>query len=236
MPDADAAPARRENLLVNLVFNLAIPTLVLSKLSSPDRLGPALALIVALASPLGYGLYDFVRRRKVNLISGIGFISVLLTGGLGLLKVDGLWFAVKEAAVPLVIATFVLASMKTKRPLVRSLIYNEQVIDVARVHACLEERQAVPAFERLLQRASYGLAASFLLSAALNFGLARYLLKSPSGTEAFNAELAKMNALSLPLIAVPSTLVTVAVVWWLVSRIEKLTDLKLEEIFQPQNK
>ncbi len=236
MPDADAAPARRENLLVNLVFNLAIPTLVLSKLSSPDRLGPALALIVALASPLGYGLYDFVRRRKVNLISGIGFISVLLTGGLGLLKVDGLWFAVKEAAVPLVIATFVLASMKTKRPLVRSLIYNEQVIDVARVHARLEERQAVPAFERLLQRASYGLAASFLLSAALNFGLARYLLKSPSGTEAFNAELAKMNALSLPLIAVPSTLVTVAVVWWLVSRIEKLTDLKLEEIFQPQNK
>jgi hypothetical protein len=236
MPDADAAPARRENLLVNLVFNLAIPTLVLSKLSSPDRLGPAVALVVALASPLGYGLYDFARRRKVNLISGIGFISVLLTGGLGLLKVDGLWFAVKEAAVPLVIATFVLASMKTRRPLVRSLIYNEQVIDVDRVHARLEERRAVPAFERLLQRASYGLAASFLLSAALNFGLARYLLKSPSGTEAFNAELAKMNALSLPLIAVPSTLVTVAVVWWLVRRIEKLTDLTLEEIFQPQKK
>ena len=235
MPEANA-PARKENLLLNLVFNLAIPTLVLSKLSGEARLGPALALVVALAFPLGYGVWDFVQRRKTNLISVIGFVSVLLTGGLGLLKVDGFWFAIKEAAVPLVIAIVVLASMKSKRPLVRSLVYNEQIIDVDRVHERLVERNAVHAFDALLARASYGLAASFLLSAALNFGLARYLLRSPSGTEAFNGELAKMNALSLPVIAVPSLLVTMFVLWRLIAGIEKLTDLKLEDIFHSDKK
>ena len=235
MPDPNV-PAKRENLLVNLICNLAIPTLVLSKLSGEQRLGPALALVVALAFPLGYGVWDFLQRRKTNLISVIGFASVLLTGGLGLMKVDGFWFAIKEAAVPLVIAIVVLASMKSKRPLVRSLIYNEQIIDVNRVQERLVERNAVPSFERLLARSSYGLAASFLLSAALNFGLARYLLRSPSGTEAFNAELAKMNALSLPVIAVPSVIITMFVLWRLIAGIEKLTGLKLEEIFHSEKK
>jgi len=232
---APAAP-KRENLLLNLLFNIAIPTLILSKFSSEARLGPAGGLVVALLFPLGYGIFDFVQRRKTNVISIIGFVSVLLTGGLGLMKVGPMGFAIKEASVPLVIGSAVLFSMKTKRPLVRSLLYNDQILDVAKVHARLVERGYEAAFEKLLARASYGLAASFLVSAALNFGLARYFLKSPAGTEAFNGELAKMNALSLPVIAIPSTLVMMLVLWRLIAGIEKLTDLKLEEIFNADKK
>jgi hypothetical protein len=33
----------------------------------------------------------------------LGFVSVLLTGGIGLLQLDPKWIAVKEAAVPAVI-------------------------------------------------------------------------------------------------------------------------------------
>lgn len=69
-----------------------IPALVLSKLSSPDRLGPALSLALALAFPIIYGAMDFFQRKKTNAISILGFFSVLLTGGLSLLKVDGFWF------------------------------------------------------------------------------------------------------------------------------------------------
>ena len=226
------APAKKENLLLNLVFNMVLPSLVLSKLSTEDRLGPAGGLVVALLFPLGYGVWDFVTRRKTNFISIIGFLSVLLTGGLGLLHVGGLGFAIKEAAVPAVIGLAVLISLKSKSPLVRTMLYNDQVIDVVRVEQALHARGSRPAFDRLLVSASCFLALSFLVSAALNFGLAQYLLKSPPATAEFNAELAKMNLLSWPVIVVPSMLMMVFSLWQLLGGIKRLTGLELEAIFK----
>lgn len=224
-------PAKRENLLLNLAFNILIPSLILAKLSTPERLGPAIALCAALAFPLGYGLYDFAQRRTANFVSIIGFVSVLLTGGLGLLRADALLFAIKEASVPFVIAVAVWISMHTKRPLVNQFLYNEQIIDIPKVDAALAERGARPAFARMLRNGTYWLIASFLVSAVLNYALARYLLKSPAGTPEFNAELGRMNLLSWPVIALPSTAMMMFALWRLLGGITKLTGLTLEEIF-----
>ncbi len=231
---ASRPPAKRENLLLNIVCNIALPSLILAKLSAPERLGPAVALVVALAFPLGYGLYDFTQRRTANFVSVIGFVSVLLTGGLGLMKMEGVWFAVKEACVPSVIAIAVWVSMRSKRPLVRQFLYNDQVINIPKVDAALDARGARPDFDRLMRTASYWLVASFVFSAILNFALARWLLKSPTGTPEFNAELAKMNLLSWPVIALPSTAIMMFALWKLLGGITKLTELPLEEIFHPQ--
>lgn len=228
---ATQSPAKRENLLVNLVCNILVPSLILAKLSGPERLGPAMALVVALAFPVSYGLWDFWQRRTANFISIIGFTSVLLTGGLGLLEVEGIWFAVKEASVPFIIGAAVWFSQHSKRPLVRQFIYNEQVINVPKVDAALEAKGERPAFERLMRAASYWLVASFMFSATLNFLLARWLLKSPTGTPEFNGELAKMNLLSWPVIALPSTAIMMFALWRLLSGITHLTGLKLEDIF-----
>lgn len=227
-------PAKRENLLLNLAFNILAPSLILAKLSAPERLGPAVALCVALTFPLGYGAFDFIQRRTANFVSIIGFVSVLLTGGLGLLHADARIFAIKEAAVPFVIAVAVWLSMHTKRPLVNQFLYNEQVIDIPKVDAALAERGAQPAFARMLHQATYWLIASFLLSAVLNYTLARYLLKSPAGTPEFNAELARMHLLSWPVIALPSTAMMVFALWRLLGGITKLTGLTLEEVFHAQ--
>ncbi len=94
------SPPKQENLWLNLVFNIVAPVLVLSKLSGAHALGPKGGLVVALAFPLGYGGWDFAKRRKANFISVLGFTSVLLSGGLGLLKADGFWFAVKRRRHP----------------------------------------------------------------------------------------------------------------------------------------
>jgi len=225
-------PPKQENLLLNLICNLVLPALVLSKLSTPERLGPVYGLVVALAFPLAYGAWDFIQRRQTNFISIIGFVSVLLTGGLGLLHMDGLWFAVKEAAVPSVIGIAVLASLKTKKPLVHTMLYNPQVIDVPKVDAALAERQTRLGFDRLLVTSSYLLTISFLVSAVLNFALARYLLKSPSGTPEFNAELAKMHLLSWPVIVLPSLAMTLIALWRLLSGLKNLTGLSMDEIFR----
>ena len=227
-----APEPKRENLILNLVFNIALPTLILTKFSGEKSLGTVYGLIVALAFPLGYFLYDFAQRRQANFISIIGFTSVLLTGGLGLMKVGPMGFAIKEAAMPLVIGVFVLISQGTKRPLVKTILLNDQILDLPRVEAALDQRGNRAGLNRLLRRASYALAASFVLSAILNFGLARYLLKSAPGTEAFNGELGRMNAWSWPVISLPSMAILMVILWKLISGIGKLTGLTTDEIFR----
>jgi len=224
-------PAKRENLILNLLCNLAVPTFVLMKLSNEDRLGPQWGMVVALLFPLGYGIYDLIKRKKANIFSIVGIASVLLTGTLNQMKADGLWFAVKEAAIPTLFGAAVLISMRTKRPLVRELLWNDQVINTARVDSVLTEKGQHGELDQLLRRASFGLASSFLLSAVLNFGLARYLLQTPAGTPEFNAELGKMNGLSLPVIMLPTMIVTMFVFWKLMSGLTRLTGLEIDEIF-----
>ena len=92
---ANDQKARRENPLLNIGLNIALPAIVLMQFSREDRLGPVYGLLLALAFPVGYGLYDFAARRGFNFYSALGFVSVLLTGGIGLLKLPVEWLAIK---------------------------------------------------------------------------------------------------------------------------------------------
>jgi hypothetical protein len=225
-------PPKRENLFINIACNIVVPTVVLTKFSTENRLGPMWGMVVALAFPLGYGIYDLVRRKKTNVFSIVGICSVLLTGGFNYLKMDALWFAVKEAAVPLVFGAAVLISNHTRYPLVREVLCNDQIMDMGKIEAALAERGTRAAFDRLLVNASFAIAGSFVLSALLNFGLARYLLRSPAGTPEFNAELGRMNVLNWPVIVLPSMVVTLFIFWKLMSGITRLTGLDLEGVLR----
>ncbi|MCX6951481.1 MAG: MFS transporter [Verrucomicrobia bacterium] len=230
------ASPKKENMLLNLVCNIAVPTVVLMKFSSNKWLGPLWGLVVALAFPVAYGVWDFATRKKMNFISVLGFVSVLLSGGLGLMKADGFWFAVKDAAVPSIIGIGVLVSLRTKTPLVNQLFYNDQIVDVPRVDAALDARGERPAFNRLMRNASIWLALAFLVSAVLNFGLARYVLKSPPATPEFNEELGRMHILVWPVIVIPSMVVMMTVFWKLISGLTRLTGLTTDEIFKTEKK
>jgi hypothetical protein len=221
-----------ENLLFNLVCNVVLPTVILAGLSGERWLGPKWGLVIALGFPVGYGLHDFSVRRRWNFISIIGFASVLISGGFGLLKVGGFWFAVKDAAIPGVIGLAVLASMRAKAPLVNELLYNPQVIDVERVEAGLTARGTQTEFTGLLRRSTGLLSLSFFVSAVLNFFLARHLIRSQPGTAAFNGELAKMHLLSWPVIVLPSMAMMMLVLWRLLHGIKALTGLELDDIFR----
>lgn len=223
-------PRKQENLLLNLLFNIAIPTAVLSFLSKENRLGPGLGLAVAIAFPVVYAVWDYIVRRKMNAVSIIGFVSILLTGGLGVLKADGFWFAVKDAVIPLVIGIMILATLRSKRPLVHELLYNDQVLNTARIDAALAERGNKGAFDKLLFRSSCVLASGFLISSVTNYALARYLLKSPPNTPEFNAELARMHLLSWPVIVLPSLAISLWALWQLLKGLEKLSGLPFDDL------
>ncbi|MDP2138122.1 MAG: VC0807 family protein [Candidatus Didemnitutus sp.] len=223
---------KRESLLLNLGLSIVIPVLILSKLS--DQLGAKQALLLALAFPLGYGIYDALRRRKFNFVAALGFFSTLATGGFSLMRLEPFWFAVKEATVPALIGLMVILSQWTKRPLVRTFLLNDEVLNLPRVNTALDERGTRPAFDRLLGSSSWLLAASFALSSVLNFALARYLITEMPETPAFNAQYGKMMAWSWPVIVVPSMGVMIFILWRLIKGLRAITGLKLEEIMHVQ--
>jgi len=88
----------KPNPLIELLVTLIIPSLILMKLSGPADLGAVNALLLALAFPLAWGARDLLARRKLNLFAALGLVSILLTGGIGLLQLDTQWLAIKEAA------------------------------------------------------------------------------------------------------------------------------------------
>lgn len=223
-------PPKKESLLINLLVNIVIPTLILTKLSGDQYLGVQLAIIVALAFPLGYGLRDFIQTRKINVFSALGFISVLLTGGISLLQLDPQYIAIKEAAIPGLIGLATLISVNTRYPLVKVFLYNDKVLKIEKVSAALRAHNAEGSMEKTLRIASYLVAVSFFVSSVLNYVLAKVVLVSPPGTVAFNEELGKMTALSYPVIVVPAMLVMFCALFYLFRNIHKLTGLPLEEI------
>lgn len=222
------------NPLLNILINIVFPAVILNKFSTPEHLGPAMAMLVALSLPTLYGAWDFFTTRHHNFVSILGFASILLTGGLGFMHVDGIWFAVKEAAIPGLIAVVTLGSLKTSKPLVKLMLYNERVINLAAVESALDQRGTRLGFRKLMISTTLMLSFSFVVSAILNFALAVWILKSPAGTPAFNEELGRMTALSYPVIVVPSLLVMMIAVWMLVRGLKKLTGLNIEQIISEQ--
>jgi intracellular septation protein A len=221
---------KKESFFANLLMNIVIPTLILTKLSDAEYLGPTWALIIALAFPLSYGLRDFIANKKINVFSALGIVSVLLTGGLSLLQLDPQYFAIKEAAIPGILGVVTLVSIRTRYPLVKVFIYNDKVLKIQKVDAALEHYQTKKHFEQTLSNASFMIAASFFLSSILNYVLAKVILVSHPGTAEFNAELGKMTALSYPVIALPMLIIMMGTLFYVFRSIRLLTHLTLEEV------
>lgn len=220
----------KPNPLLEMLIAIVIPSIILMKLSGPDDLGAVKALLLALAFPLFWGARDFLRRHKINLFATLGLISILLTGGIGLLQLDTQWLAVKEAAVPGVIGLVVIISTRSRYPLIRTLLFNPSLVDVPRVERSLAERGTMPDFENRLQRATYMLGGTFFFSAGMNYFLATWIVTSPTGSAAFNEELGRLTLLSYPMIALPATVMMMAVLYYLARAIRELTGLKFTDL------
>ncbi|GMR06261.1 MAG: hypothetical protein BMS9Abin25_0846 [Gammaproteobacteria bacterium] len=223
-------PQHKPRPLIDLIISIVIPSIILMKFSGEQDLGATRGLIVALAFPIGWGLFELIKYRKFNFIALLGMVSVLLTGGIGLLELDLKWLAIKEAAVPGVLGIAVLISTRTKYPLIRTLIYNPKIMQVDRIHTALEDGGHVETFDKRLLNATYLLAGTFFFSSVMNYILAKWIVTSPTGSSAFNEELGRLTLVSYPMIAIPSMILMFGVLYYLWKTIHGLTGLKLEEL------
>ena len=229
-PNRPKQKSNPRKMLVDLVLCILIPTLILKKLSAPELLGSNFALIVALSLPLSVAIYEFVSERKIGFVAALGFISILLTGGIGLLKLPNEYIAIKEAMIPGVLAIATLISSYTPYPLIRTFLYNDMVMDTDKIANKLHAADRQGEFDGMMVKATWMLASSFVLSAILNFVLAKWIVVSPSGSEAFNSELGTMNLMSYPVIVLPCMAVTIFTLFYVVRNISRLTGLSFEEM------
>jgi len=220
--------------MIDLLVSIIIPSIILMKLSGNDALGATTALIVALAFPLGWGLFERIQYKKFNFIALLGLISVLLTGGIGLLQLDSHWLAVKEATIPGLIGIAVLVSTYTRYPLIKTLLYSPNIMDVDKIKRKLEDSGNTAAFESRLLNATYLLSGAFFFSSVMNYILAKWIVTSAPGSAAFNEELGQMTLLSYPVIAIPSMLIMMIILYYLWRTIHGMTGFSLEEILVSQ--
>ncbi len=226
-------PKQKSNSMLDLLLSIILPSIILMKFSTDEHFGAAGGLLIALAFPLCWGLFELIKYRKFNFIAMLGLISILLTGGIGLLALDVKWLAIKEAAVPAFIGITVLLSVFTPYPLVRTLLYNPAVMNIKLIEEKLTQTNNRPQFEKRLMKATYFMAGSFIFSAVMNYILAKTIVTSPAGTPAFNEELGQLTLYSYPVIAIPTMLMIMGILFYLWRSIRELTGLKLEEVIGP---
>ncbi len=224
-------PTHKPRPMIDLLVSIVIPSVILMKLSGEQDLGAAGALVTALAFPIAWGLFELIKYRKFNFIALLGLISVLLTGGIGLLELDTQWLAIKEAAIPGIIGLAVIISTKTRYPLIKTLLYNPKIMQVDKIEAKLQESGNTQKFEARLLMGTYLLGGTFFFSAVMNYILATWIVVSPAGSPEFNEELGQLTLLSYPVIAIPSMLMMMAVFYYLWRAINGLTGLKMSEAF-----
>lgn len=259
MTSTPAAPS--DHPLANILINVLIPVLALSYLSKdpeflrlsgevvrPWHLGPVKALAIALAFPIGYGIWFFIQHRKANFFSALGLFSVLLTGGLTLYlwNADGtvkpnahILFGIKEASIPLVLAFAVVGSHWSPTPLLRVFLYSDSIFDVRKIDAVVKERGAELAYNRVLFHATLLFSASFLVSTVLNFLLALFFLggidhTAANARELYNGQVAKLTGWGFAVIGLPVLVFLFFTLRRLMSGLRGITGLNDDELLLPR--
>ncbi len=242
------SPAPKEHPLANILINVLLPILALSYLgkdgSKPWHLGPHIGMAIAVCLPLAYGIRDLVRTRKLNPFSVLGLGSVLLTGGITIAvwNEDGtihpkaaLLFAIKEAAIPVMLGLSFLVSLKMRTPLVKVFLINPDIFDLPRIDKAIIERSKQGEFKRLIWRSTLAMAGAFAVSAILNFFLAMYFLGAvdvvaSDARELYNDAVARLTGWSFVVIGVPVLLIMIATLFYAVKTLERITGLDRDDI------
>ncbi len=226
----DASRASGRRALVDIAITIVAPTVVLLFLATEGRLGPAWGLVLALAFPIGHASWTLITAGRVSALAVLALISVLLTGGIGLLELPTTWFAIKEALLPLAIGVGCLVSLRTPWPVIPTLL--SELLDPEKVSTALAAQEGEEVYGSAQSTATWQLGGIFALTGAATWAYASWMVQAPSGTEAFTSELGRYTALALPVLGIPSTLLTLFVLRTLLVRLEDATGLEVADLLK----
>ena len=249
-PIASKTAPPQDNPFANIIINVLAPVLILSYLSKEGdelwHIGPMWAMFVALAIPIGYGLWHYFKYRQMNIFSLVGMFSVVLTGAITIYLWSGgvsvrenaaLLFGIKEAVQPLILGSLLLITHKMSNPLFNVILYNDTIFDLSQIEAAIAEKGLEADLEKLLWKSTFLFFGAFLISSVINLGLAFYFLGdldplNENWKEVYNNDVAKITGWGFVVIGVPILVVGGCILWYLVTGLKRLTGLETEKILE----
>ncbi len=240
---------QKGNVIVNFLVNFIIPIFFLTKYALfcdligsngilfPFRLGTAHnqvaanALVLSLVFPVGYFFYSQYRYRQTNVISIFGFVSVLLTGVVGLFELSSQWMAIKDALIPFILGVLVLLSLRMRPSLLYRMVCNEDLMDVQLVQRSLCDNGTIRQWKRHFVITTILFFLSFMVSAVTHYVLAVVVL-----VDAFpsNEQIAQLMYLKYPYCVLPFAICIIFSVIFFFHGLTRLTKLSFEQIFPNQ--
>tara|TARA_B100000073_G_scaffold287851_2_gene249818 strand:+ start:3713 stop:4471 length:759 start_codon:yes stop_codon:yes gene_type:complete len=244
----------RENIFLSLFCNIMVPVIFLKrgrgwieKYFSLDTETNGLfntfilanidsvVFFVAILFPFTYFIFDLLTRKNINMISILGFINVLLNGGIGIfgsaLGLSKTWFIVKEGAIPFLIGTVLLIMTKYQKDKFNKFILNDMIFDVTKINNRVEGDLNLE-FERSLKNAGYYFIIGFFISSLIQFILASLIVVSDPGDPAFNEQVSTMTWVSYLAVLVPTILIIGKGYLQLIKDLEAITNLKKEDFLK----
>ena len=244
----------RESPLISICFNIFIPVLILkngdnwiykvldllyiAELPAQflDTINlSSMAFLIALIFPVAYFIYDFFKRKNVNVISILGFINVLLTGGIGIFgERFGLsknWFIVKEGALPSLIGLGLIILRKLRKNSFNKILLNDIIFDNHKINSSIKYEEQNE-FETIVHRAGSHFIVGLFMSSFIQFILASLIVTSNPGESSFNEQVATMTWVSFLAVFVITMSIVGKGYLGLISGIEKITGLKKEDFLK----
>ena len=223
---------------ISLFVDILLPVLILNKLSSQfGENGPVYALLLAVSLPLGHGLFNFFKEKKIHWLPFFGLLNVLFTGGFALMKLEGVWFAIKEASFPALIGIFVFFSSFSRKPVFSFFINQPGFFSIEQIQQRLEELNNQENYRALLKKCTLLFSGTFFFSALLNFVLAIRIFKNipvdlseMQKVEIRNTQIADMTWMGYVIIALPLMVITTCLFYYCLRNLSKLTGLALNEL------
>ncbi len=229
----------KEGFWSNLFINIIIPAVILSKgekwliawgVLTEESSKPLYFFCIALLFPIIYGAYDLIKRRKWNIFSIFGTISVLLTGTIGLFELSRNWIIAKETGIPIILGLAVLISVWTSKPLAKVLLYNKTLLDVENLDNIIEQKQAQNKLKNSMNFATCLVASSFFLSGIIQFFLASYIFTEGASASEFNEQVGKMTWVAYLVVMLPCMIIMFGAMFKVFADLKKITGLELDDM------
>ncbi len=237
--------------LLNVALSILAPVLILEKcsLEGPSfwQIGTTPALIIALALPITYGIYNFATTRKADALNILGLAGVIFTAVVTLYATTGendsirpntpWWYAAKEAFIPMILAVAMLVTARGKGALLRVFLYTDSIFHVERIEAECHAKNLLKEYNFTLWNASCFVAASLVFSSAANFFLSLYfllpVLDYPAAEQGlqYNYALGSITWWGYLIIGIALMMTLAAVLVYLLKSLSRLTGMTRDELF-----
>lgn len=247
MAEAPKNQKKSENSLLDIIVNVIAPVMILSLMSKEEgkfwHLGPVVAMSIALLLPLTFGIWHFIKKKKLNLFSCIGLFAILLTGLITIYlfynessrQHVGIIFGIKEAVQPLVLGSLFIITHKMASPLLNTFLYNDGLFDVKRIEKAVNENNTHADYSALLWKCSLIMFGSFCISAIANLTLSLYFFRhlSPAIDNwkvEYNEIVGKITGWGFLVIGAPFVFVMAFILYYMLKSLKIITGLETEEI------